>query len=110
MILDIGHLVVIVGLPTAITGFCFWWIEHKLTKGEDSRRKAEQTRDEATLLMLKSINASISLGEQTAKSIKRLDPQCNGEMEKALDYARRVKHNQSDFFLNQGVQNINGGK
>ena len=28
--INIGALVVLLGIPTAVTGFCFWMLEHRI--------------------------------------------------------------------------------
>lgn len=104
-------------LITSATGFCFWSLQRKITKRdayrdkqEEERRKQDEARNEARkdheLLLIKSVNASIALGEATAQSVQRLDINCNGEMKKALEYAREVKHEQKDFLNKQGVCNF----
>ena len=30
--INIGALVVLLGIPTAVTGFCFWMLEHRIQK------------------------------------------------------------------------------
>ena len=32
--INIGALVVLLGIPTAATGFCFWMLEHRIQKRE----------------------------------------------------------------------------
>lgn len=61
----------------------------------------EQAREKNEILIIKSTGAAIALGEATAAAIK--SGHCNGEMEAALEYARKVKHEQKDFLTEQGV-------
>ena len=32
------------------------------------------------------------------------DAHCNGDMKAALEYARKIKHEQKDFLTEQGIQ------
>ena len=106
------------GIPTAMTGFCFWLIENSISqrqKKDDEERKKRQAyvdekerkRDEMQYLLVQSVNASIALSEATAKAVERIpDAHCNGDMKKALAYATKVKHAQKEFITKEGIKNI----
>jgi hypothetical protein len=56
---------------------------------------------------VQSVNAAIALSEATAKAVQRIpDAHCNGDIQVALEYADRVKHDQRDFLQKQGIDNI----
>ena len=82
--LDIGQLVALMGIPSAITGLCFWMIQRQLSKrdAELDRRDAARERN-----ALKNGHA-------------------NGETEAALQYAQKIKHEQKDFLTEQGIHAI----
>ena len=116
--MDIETLLIAMSIPSAVTGFCFWWIEHRINQREREEEKKreqhqkdmdqkERLREESQFLILQSVNAAIALGEATAKAVQRIpDANCNGDMHAALDYATRVKHEQKEFLTKQGIQNI----
>ena len=85
------------GIPSAI----FAAYVRRMEKKIDEKDKA---REEHEFLIIKSINASMALGEATAHAIK--DGKCNGEMSAALEYAQKVKHEQKDFLNRQAVHAI----
>lgn len=104
-------------IPSAIIGLGVWLIQRSINKHdmervkrEESREKQEEARNEARkkneVLLIKLVGASISLGEATAVSVQRMDPLCNGDMKKALEYAQNVKHEQKDFLNEQGVEHF----
>lgn len=104
-------------MPSTIIGLGVWFMQRSINKHdkervkrEDSREKQEDARNEARkkneVLLIKLVGASISLGEATAVSVQRLDPMCNGDMKKALEYAQTVKHEQKDFLNEQGVEHF----
>ena len=105
----------VMGIPTAITGFCFWLLQRKITKADKAREKTEAERDkwaderdaqreQLDLMLLKSTSAAIALGEATSKAVQRIpDAHCNGDMRAALEYAANVKHQQKDFLTSVGV-------
>ena len=69
------------------------------------RRMDEKEQQE--LYLVKGINASIALGEATAKAVARIpDAHCNGDMHAALEYAQKIKHEQKDFLNEQAIHAI----
>ena len=100
MVIEINPLGIVIaaGIPSAITAFCFWLLERKLEK---------RVREKQEFLMVKSIGAALSLGEATAEAVARIpDAHCNGDMHAALEYARKIKHEQKDFLTQQGIEAI----
>ncbi|GFI46689.1 hypothetical protein IMSAGC019_02008 [Lachnospiraceae bacterium] len=105
--MDITTLIVAMSIPSGITGFCFWLLERRMEKREKEREKKEAVREKQEFLIVKSIGAAISLGEATAEAVARIpDAHCNGDMHNALEYARKVKHEQKDFLTQQGIEAI----
>lgn len=101
---DVGSLAAIMGIPSAITAFCFWLLERKIDRSEKERAKKEEIREEQEFLLVKGIGAAIALGEATAEAVSRIpDTNCNGDMHSALEYARQAKHEQKDFLTRQGI-------
>ena len=108
-------IIAAMGIPTAITSFCVWWLQRKITKRDNAReaadadkeRKAEErerNRERLDVMLLQSTTAAIALGEATARAVQRIpDAHCNGDMHKALDYAAEVKHSQKDFLTSLGI-------
>lgn len=116
--MDLLQVAMIMGIPSAVTAFCFWLIEKKLNRREEEYKKAiqkqekeaeekEALREESQILIIQSVNAAISLGEATARALQRIpDAKCNGDMHSALEYATKVKHEQKDFLTRQGIKNL----
>ena len=116
--MSIGSLIAMMGIPTAVTGFFFWLLEHRIQTREKKREQQETTarakaeerehaREELQLLAIQSTNAAIALAEATAKAVHRIpDAKCNGDMHAALAYATEVKHKQKEFLTKQGVEHI----
>ena len=68
------------------------------------RDEQEKAREAMMVKLMQSVNASIALGEATARAVQRIpDAHCNGDMHDALAYAIRVKHDTKDFMTQQGV-------
>ena len=102
--LDIAQLVAIMGIPSAITGLCFWMIQRRLTKRDEELDRRDAARERNEVLLVRSVGAAIALGEATATAMK--NGHTNGETEAALEYARKIKHEQKDFLTEQGIKPI----
>lgn len=101
------ELVIVMGIPSGITAFCFWLLERRIEKREKEREKKEATREKQEFLVVKGIGAALALGEATAEAVARIpDAHCNGDMHSALEYAKRIKHEQKDFLTKQGIEAI----
>jgi len=104
MQLDITAVLAFMGVPSAVTGLCFWAIQRNISKRDAKREELDKAREKNELLLIKGIGAAIALGEATAQAIR--DGKCNGELSAALEYAKKVKHEQKDFLTEQGVKNM----
>nr|UWH97799.1 MAG: hypothetical protein [Bacteriophage sp.] len=116
--INIGALVALLGIPTAVTGFCFWLLEHRIQKRERQKEAEEakhqkeaadreRAREDLQIITIQGTSAAIALGEATARAVQRIpDAHCNGDMHAALDYAAKVKHEQKDFLTRQGIESI----
>lgn len=102
--LDIAQLVALMGIPSAITGLCFWLIQRRLTKRDEELDRRDAARERNELLLVRSVGAAIALGEATATALK--NGHANGETDAALEYAKRIKHEQKDFLTEQGIHAI----
>ena len=103
--LSVGGLVTLLGLPTAITAFCFWLLQQRITKRDKAQEERERAREKNEVLIIKGVGAAIALGEATAEAVQRIpDAHCNGDMHAALEYARKVKHEHKEFLTEQSVQ------
>jgi hypothetical protein len=100
----IMSIVIAMSIPSAFTGFCFWLIQRKIVKNEKKKDEKESARMKNEILLAKCVGACFALGEATAQAI--VEKKCNGKMSAALDYATKVKHEQKDFFMEQGIQNF----
>lgn len=103
--LSIGGLITLLGIPTAITAFCSWMLQRRITKREAAMEEREKAREQNEVLIIKGMGAAIALGEATAQAVQRIpDAHCNGDMHAALEYARKVKHEHKEFMTEQSVQ------
>ena len=105
--MDFTAILIAMSIPSAITGFGFWWIERKMDKRDKLMEEKEKAREKSELYVIKSVQASIALGEATARAVQRIpDARCNGDMHAALEYAQKVKHEQKDFLSEQALKHL----
>jgi hypothetical protein len=87
--INIGALVALLGIPTAVTGFCFWLLEHRIQKRERQKEAEEakhqkeaadreRAREDLQIITIQGTSAAIALGEATARAVQRIpDAHCN---------------------------------
>ena len=102
--MDLQTLIIAMSIPSGVTAFCFWMIEQKIKKQQTEAEEKEKIREKNEVLIIKSVMASIALGEAAATALK--NGHANGETEAALEYARKIKHEQKDFLTEQGIKGI----
>jgi len=115
---DVTAIIVAASIPSALTGFFFWLIEQSIQKRADKEKEEreerqkevdarEKVREKNELCIVNCVNASLALGEATARAVQRIpDAHCNGDMHAALEYAQKVKHEQKDFLNEQALKQI----
>ena len=116
--MNIFEILVIAGVPTAITGLFFWLIKRNIVQQAEARRKEEEEREKKALereknrenlmlMLMQSTRAAIVLSEATARAVQRIpDAHCNGDMHAALEFAEKVQTKQKDFLMGLGVHAI----
>lgn len=105
--MDLAGMIAAMSIPSAITGFCFWNLERRMTRRQKKAEKKENARMQNEIILIESVNAAIALGEATAKAVQRIpDAHCNGDMHSALEYAEKIKHKHKDFMTAQGVESL----
>jgi flagellar biosynthesis component FlhA len=116
--INVVAIIAAMSIPSAITTFCFWLIEQKIQKRDVEEKKEraerqkevdrrEEAREKNEICLINCVGAALALGEATAKAVQRIpDAHCNGDMHEALEYARRVKHEQKEFLNEQSIKSI----
>ena len=101
------NLIALMGIPSAITGFFFWWLKRYIDKAEAKRELREQNTEQLILIMMQTNRATNILAEATARAVQRIpDAHCNGDMSAALEAAAAIQAKEKDFIFNQGIKNI----
>ena len=53
--LSVGGLVTLLGIPTAITAFCSWMLQRRITKREAAQEEREKAREKNEVLIIKGM-------------------------------------------------------
>lgn len=105
--MGIGDILLLAGVPTAITGLIVWWFKRQIDKREDERKEREKNTEKLMLLIMQTSRATNVLAEATAKAVQRIpDAHCNGDMKAALERASKIQNEEKEFIMDQGVKHI----
>lgn len=111
-------LLIVMGVPTAVTGFFFWLLQRKLNKEAKKQEQEAQKREQKAqereknserlmVMMMQSTRASIVLSKATARAVQRIpDAKCNGDMDSALAYVDEQQKKQKEFLMEIGVHSL----
>ena len=111
---NIWQFLVVMGVPSAITGLLVWWLKRHIDKRdeerktkEDQREKREENVERLMLMIMQSSRANTVLAEATARAVQRIpDAHCNGDMTAALEKAERIQKEEQQFLMDQGIKHI----
>lgn len=105
--MEILEIILMFGVPSAITGFGIWLIKRKLEKNERQYNEKESNLQDLVLMMLQTTRANAVGITAVAKAIQRIpDAHCNGDMTKALEYMKTIQEKEKDFLMDKGVKHI----
>ena len=105
--MEILEIILMFGVPSAITGFGIWLIKRKIEKNEKQQIEKENNLQDLVLMMLQTTRANAVGITAVAKAIQRIpDAHCNGDMTKALEYMKTIQEKEKDFLMDKGVKQI----
>lgn len=105
--METWQFIVACGIPSAFTGFLFWWLKRWITKTEKDRDQREENLERLMLCIMNTSHSTNVLAEATAKAVQRIpDAHCNGDMTKALQDAAKFQQEEKNFLVDQGIKHI----
>ncbi|WMI81611.1 serine/threonine protein kinase [Anaerotignum sp. MB30-C6] len=94
-------------IQAVVTTMGIWFLQKSITKRDKAAQEREKAREDMEYNLLTAVNASIALGEATARGVKRIPgANCNGDMTAALEYTTTVKHELKNFLNRKAVEKI----
>lgn len=105
--MDILEFLVVMGVPTAITGILVWWLKRSIDKKEAARERREQNIEKFMIYTMQTGRATLVLSRATAVAVQRIpDARCNGDMTAAMAEADRIQSEEKDFVMKHGIEHI----
>lgn len=105
--MEVWEIIVMFGVPSAITGLGIWLIKRKIERNEKQRIEKENNLQDLVLMMLQTTRANAVGITAVAEAIQRIpDAHCNGDMKKALEYMKTIQQKEKDFLMDKGVKHI----
>lgn len=98
------ELLVLFGIPAAITGLCVWWFKRKVEENDRKRQEHDTNMENLVLMMLQSTRANTILCKATAEAVR--DGHCNGNMTAAMEVIEKAEAAEKEFLLEKGIKYI----
>ena len=106
-----NEIIMMMGLPSAITGLLVWWLKRYIDKKEKEREVRLDRFEDLIDLVMRTNRANNILATATAKAVQRMpEAQCNGDMSTALEEAAKIDIEEQNFFYKQGIEHIVGSR
>ncbi|MBR2861679.1 MAG: hypothetical protein IKB86_07575 [Clostridia bacterium] len=91
-------------LPSVITGVFLFVFQHRIQKQEKTAEDRDNMRNQYIKLIVDLTLATHALSEANTQTLK--GRKNNEDVNRALDYAREIKHKHRDFLETNGINNI----
>ena len=99
------QLIVLFGIPTAITGLGSFLIKRRVEKGEAEAKEREQNLESLVLMMIQSSRANSVGITAIARAVQRIpDAHCNGDMKAALEEMEKIQTKEQQFITDKGIK------
>ena len=103
--MEIAELILLFGIPTAITGLGIWWIKRRIEKNEAKAKEHEQNLEALVLMMMQTSRANTVGITAIARAIQRIpDAHCNGDMTAALEEMEKIQRKEQQFIIDKGIK------
>ena len=103
--MEIAELILLFGIPSAITGLGIWWLKRRVEQSE-KKSQEQQQNIEALILMIVQSSKANQIGIQAiARAVQRIpDAQCNGDMTAALAEMEKIQAQEKQFLISKGIK------
>lgn len=105
--MEIAELILLFGIPSAITGLGVWWFKRRVEQSE-KKNQEQQENIEALIMMIVQSSKANQIGIQAiARAVQRIpDAKCNGDMTAALAEMEKIQQQEKQFLINKGIKYI----
>lgn len=103
--MEVIELLMLFGVPSAITGLGIWWFKRRIEKNEAKAKEHEQNLEALVLMMMQTSRANTVGITAIAKAIQRIpDAHCNGDMTAALEEMEKIQKKEQQFIIDKGIK------
>lgn len=105
--MEIAELLLLFGIPSAITGLGIWWFKRRVEASE-KKNQEQQENIEALIMMIVQSSKANQIGiTAIARAVQRIpDAKCNGDMTAALAEIEKIQQQEKQFLINKGIKYI----
>ena len=101
---EIIQIIMMFGIPSAITGLGVWFFKRQIEASEKKHQEQQNNLEELVLMMLQSTRANSILCKATAEAVR--DGHCNGNMTAAIAAVDAVAAEEKEFLLKKSIKYI----
>ena len=103
--MEIAELILLFGIPSAITGLGVWWIKRRIEANEAKAKEHEANLEALILMMMQTSRANTVGITAIAKAVQRIpDAHCNGDMTAALEQMEAIQKKEQQFVMDKGIK------
>lgn len=105
--MEIAELIMLFGIPSAITGLGIWWFKRRVEASEKKNQEQQENIEALIMMMVQSSKANQIGITAIARAVQRIpDAQCNGDMTAALAEMEKIQAQEKQFLINKGIKYI----
>lgn len=105
--MNIYELILLFGIPSAITGIAVWWFKRRIECSEKKSQEQQENIEALIMMMIQSSKANQIGITAIAKAVQRIpDAHCNGDMTAALAEMETIQQKEKQFLMNKGIKYI----
>jgi hypothetical protein len=105
--MEIVELIMLFGIPSAITGLGVWWLKRRVEQTEKKSQEQQQNIEALILMIVQSSKANQIGITAIARAVQRIpDAQCNGDMTAALAQMEEIQAKEKEFLMKKGIRFI----
>lgn len=105
--MEIAELIMLFGIPSAITGLGIWWFKRRVEASEKKNQEQQENIEALIMMMVQSSKANQIGITAIARAIQRIpDAKCNGDMTAALAEMEKIQQQEKQFLINKGIKYI----
>lgn len=101
---EIIQIIMMFGIPSAITGIAVWLFKRQIEANERKHQEHQNNLEELVLMMLQSTRANSILCKATAEAVR--DGHCNGNISNAIAAVDKVAAEEKEFLLRKSIRYI----